>query len=111
MAVVPLSANEKIVLTMSATPGVATELYLHKNARTLNVQGYDATGTVATAAFIADIGTDGAAIDPTRKTIDAGALLREPVATRARNLEGTTRFIASSVAGGKVEVATSSIPI
>ena len=106
---VSLAAEVIDRITVSATPGKVTEVILHKNVRSVSIQGYDAAGTTATACKLALTGTDDSAIGADYKTIDAGGLLRYPVAGRGRNLAGTSIFIASAVASAIIEVSTSRV--
>jgi len=108
---VSLNANVVDRVTVSATPDVATEVILHKDVRTVSIEGYDAAGTVTAACKLALTGTDNTAIGSDFKTIDAGALLRHAVSGRGRNLAGTSIFVASAVAGAIIEVTTSNVPV
>ncbi len=98
--------------TDRVTLGVANELVeliLDKSVRTVRIGGFDAAGTTRATCFIARTGNDGAAIGTDYETVGAGDEPRTVrVAGRARNLSGTSLYIASGDLNAIVEVATSS---
>lgn len=106
---VSLNANVTDRIALSGTPGLVTEVILDKKVRSVEVTGYDAAGTARGECKVALAGTDAAAIGADFQTVLADAPgLKLRVAGRARNLAGTSVFIASGVASVIVEVRTSS---
>ena len=102
--------GESITITVSATPSVATEVVLPRNTRTVNIQGFLADGTTAAPCFfVLNTGTDDAAIDAGRTTVQPSTL-EVAISGQARVFD-QTMFVASPTASAKIEVYCSNVAV